>query len=118
MKSNTLFKILLTDSSTGEQHWIDLTNHTKNSFWNEINKLFDYKTIQDSKLEIEEVVNVPFEFRHAGVGKNVLTDRFWDWKTYTESDRELLVKYMYEVSMDDESTLEEAKKYFNIIASS
>jgi hypothetical protein len=43
-----------------------------------------------------------------------LTDRFWDWKEYSEEDKELLIKYM-DFTCDDESTLEEAKDFYNIL---
>ncbi len=54
---------------------------------------------------------IPFEFHHAGVRDQILTDRFWDWRNYSKEDQKLLVKYM-EYTHDDAVTLEEAKDFF------
>lgn len=105
-----MHKILLTIEDTDHRHWIDLTNHNQKTFYEEVDRLFGEFKNEDNRFWIDEIVNVPFHFRHAGVQDNILTDRFWDWKDYSEEDKELLVNYM-EVTCDDESTIEEAREW-------
>jgi hypothetical protein len=110
-----MHKILLTIEGTEHRHWIELDNHTQESFYEEVDRLFKGIKNEDNCFWIDDIVNVPFHFRHAGVDRDkILADRFWDWKDYSEEDKDLLDKYM-DVTCDDESTLEEAKEYYNNI---
>lgn len=106
------YKILVTSKNYPKGHWIDVTSCTQEEFLQEVKRLFGK---DDSDFFVEDAKEmIPFEFHHAGVQDQILTDRFWDWRNYCKEDQELLVKYM-EVASDDEVTLEEAKKYFNFI---
>ncbi len=102
-----MFKILLTSKTNSLGFWIDLDKHNKKTFLKEVDRLFG----KDTGFFIEDCKNVPFEFRHAGIGDKILADRFWDWKTYSKGDRDLLIRYI-EYSEDDSSTLCEARAFF------
>lgn len=107
-----MYKILVTSKNCEEGHWIDVTSCTQKDFFLEVQRLFRKEDSDFFVADAEEMI--PFEFHHAGCRDQILTDRFWDWRSYSKEDQELLVKFM-EVTSDDEVTLEEAKKYFNFI---
>ena len=95
-------------ASNSQSHWIDLGPHNKETFQKEVSRLFG-----SEKVWREWAEGIPFEFIHAGTENRsiLITERFWDWKNYSPEDQKLLLQFM-EISQDDESTLEEAKKYF------
>jgi hypothetical protein len=108
-----MLKLLIHDPVTNVNHWFVLDNHTKDSFHEELKTVFGDAALDREKLSIEDVENIPFEFRHAGVKDKILADRFWDWKNYSDEDKDLLERYIAEITWDDESTLQEAKEYFS-----
>lgn len=103
------YKILVTSKNCEEGHWIDVTSCNQKEFLNEVQRLFGENDSDFFVADAEEMI--PFEFHHAGVRDQILTDRFWDWRGYSKEDQELLVKYM-EYTYDDAATLEEAKDFF------
>jgi hypothetical protein len=106
------YKILVTSKNYEEGHWIDVTSCSQKEFLQEVERLFGK---DDSDFFVEDAKEmIPFEFHHAGVRDQILTDRFWDWRGYSKEDQELLVKYM-EITSEDSVTLEEAKKYFDSV---
>jgi hypothetical protein len=104
-------KILLSLKTTGESHWFNLSESTSETFHNEVLTKFKLTTFKRDLFEIEEVNNIPFEYRHAGLTEKIIADYFWVWKNLNTEDQELLLKYM-QFSQNDESTIEEAKKFF------
>jgi len=104
------YKVLITSKNCEEGHWVDVTSCSQKEFLQEVKKLFGN---EDTDFFVMDAIKmIPFEFHHAGVGDQILTDRFWDWRSYTEEDQKLLVKYM-ELTQEDSVTLKEAKKYFS-----
>jgi hypothetical protein len=106
------YKVLITSKNYPEGHWLDVTTCTQKEFLSSVENLFGKEDSQFFVEDIDEMI--PFEFHHAGVGRQILTDRFWDWRDYSKEDQELLVRYM-EITSEDSVTLEEAKKYFHTI---
>lgn len=103
------YKILVTSKNCEEGHWIDVTSCTQKEFLLEVQRLFGKEDSDFFVADAEEMI--PFEFHHAGVRDQILTDRFWDWRSYSKEDQNLLVKFM-EYTHDDAVTLEEAKEFF------
>lgn len=102
--------ITLIDENTEKRVTFDLTNESKVTFLEKVNKEFNNKRYPDIMVDGED--GVPFEFRHAGCTETVLADSFWSWRDLPEEDKQTLVDYI-EITSEDSVTLEEAKEYFN-----
>lgn len=103
------YKVLITSKNCSDGHWIDVTSCSQEEFLNEVKRLFGN---EDTDFFVEDAKEmIPFEFHHAGVRDQILTDRFWDWRNYSIEDQKLLVRFM-EYTQDDAVTLEEAKEFF------
>ena len=111
MKKET-YKILVTSKNCEEGYWVDVTSCSQKEFLQEIQRLFGKEDSDFFVADAEEMI--PFEFHHAGVRDQILTDRFWDWRNYCKEDQKTLLEFM-EITSEDSVTLEEAKKYFSFV---
>lgn len=102
--------ITLIDESTSKRVAFDLTNESKATFLQKVDREFNGKRYPDIMVDDED--GVPFEFRHAGCTETILTDSFWAWRDLPEKDKKILHEYM-EITGEDSVTIDEAKEYFN-----
>jgi len=102
--------ITLIDESTNKRVAFDLTNESKATFLQKVDKEFNGKRYPGIMVDDED--GAPFEFRHAGCTETILTDSFWSWRDLPEKDKEILLEFM-EITGEDDVTLDEAKEYFN-----
>ena len=102
--------ITLIDENTNKCVTFDLTNETKETFLEKVDKEFNNKRYPEISVYDED--GVPFEFRHAGCIETVLADSFWSWKNLSNEDKKILLEFI-EITGEDSVTLDEAKEYYN-----
>jgi hypothetical protein len=102
--------ITLIDENTEKRVTFDLTNESKVTFLEKVDKEFNNKRYPDIMIDGEE--EVPFEFRHAGCTETVLADSYWIWRDLPDEDKQIILEFI-ELTSEDSVTLEEAKAYFN-----